>query len=91
MDRPSAMTFLFQRPLVALSPSPTFHDDGNAGGDIVRVPETIWDALLLPEGDKATLSVSRRAGNKLPGAPGLPTITCRGVLDRNVSQLSVDP
>lgn len=82
----SAMAFLFQRPPVAHSALPTFHDD-EPTADTVHVSENIWNALLLPEGEKATLAIARRAGNKLPGLPGLPSITCRGVLDRNVRSL----
>ncbi|KAI0806992.1 AAA-domain-containing protein [Fomes fomentarius] len=82
------MAFLFQRPPVAHSALPIFHDD-EPTTDTVHVSEKLWNALLLPEGEKATLAIARRAGNKLPGPPGLPSITCRGVLDRNVQELSV--
>ncbi|KAI0747694.1 AAA-domain-containing protein [Daedaleopsis nitida] len=83
------MAFLFQRPPVAHSSFPAFHDDDTSRADVVRVPQNIWNTLLLSEGEIATLSVSRCAGSNIPGPSGLPSITCRSVLDRDVKGLSV--
>lgn len=75
------MAFLFQRPPHAQA-SPAFH---HAPADTARVPEHIWNALLLSAEERIALSVAR-AGNKQAGSSaGLPSITCWGVLDRNVS------
>ncbi|KAI0710443.1 AAA-domain-containing protein [Cerioporus squamosus] len=82
------MAFLFQRPPVALSPAPAFHDDDSARQDLVRIPENIWSALLLLPEESVTLSISH-AGNKPSGSSGLPAITCRGVLDPNIESFSV--
>ena len=76
------MAFLFQRPPLAhvLAPSP--HDSST---DLVHVPEKLWRTLLLPEENRATLSIARCTGNKGSGNTGLPSITCKAVLDRTVS------
>ena len=80
----TAMAFLFQRPSVAHSSAPAFHDEDTPGQDIVRISDKVWSALLLSPEETATLSISR-VGSKHAGYPGLPSITCRGVLDPNVS------
>ncbi|KAI1788454.1 AAA-domain-containing protein [Ganoderma leucocontextum] len=80
------MAFLFQRPSVAHVPAPAFHD---VNTDVARVPEKLWNTLLLPEEEKATLSIARCTGNKGSGSTGLPSITCRGVLDRTIDILSI--
>ncbi|RPD65775.1 AAA-domain-containing protein [Lentinus tigrinus ALCF2SS1-7] len=82
------MAFLFQRPPVAHSPAPAFHDEDSAGQEIIRISHKIWSALLLAPEESATLSVSR-AGNRLPGASELPSIICRGVLDPSIQSISV--
>ena len=81
----SPMAFLFQRPPVAHIPTPAFHQ---AADDVAHVPANIWTALLLPEDETATLAITRHAGHKGTGITGgtrLPSLTCRGVLDRTVS------
>ncbi|TBU46999.1 AAA-domain-containing protein [Dichomitus squalens] len=80
------MAFLFQRPPFAHIPTPTFHE---ASDDVAHVSERLWNALLLAEDEKATLSITRNAGNKNPGSTGLPSLTCRGVLDRTNEGLSL--
>ena len=78
------MAFLFQRPPLALSSSPLFYDES---AEVARVPENIWRTLLIADKDKVTLSITRYAGNKHSGTSGVPSITCRAVLDRDVSTL----
>ncbi|KAM5535554.1 hypothetical protein V8D89_010721 [Ganoderma adspersum] len=80
------MAFLFQRPPVAHVFGPSLHDSNT---DVVRVPEKLWRTLLLPEEDKATLSIARCTGNKGSGNTGLPSITCQGVLDRTAENLLI--
>ncbi|RDX45475.1 AAA-domain-containing protein [Lentinus brumalis] len=84
------MAFLFQRPPVAHIAAPAFHDDDAAEQDIVHVSAKIWSALLLSPEETATLSISR-AGYRPSGSgsSGLPSITCRGVLDPNIDTISV--
>ncbi|KAI0373357.1 AAA-domain-containing protein [Pilatotrama ljubarskyi] len=82
------MPFLFERPPTA-SASPAFHDAPAPADDVARVPEPIWNALLLSADEKVALSIARSAGKQTGSAPGLPSIACWGVLDRNVKELSL--
>ena len=83
----SPMAFLFQRPPAAHIPTPASHQGAD---DVAHVPANVWAALLLPEDESATLAITRYAGQKgtgSTGGTGLPSLTCRGVLDRTVSAL----
>ncbi|KAI8998975.1 AAA-domain-containing protein [Trametes punicea] len=82
------MTFLFERP-PSVPARLAFHDAPPPDADIARVPEQLWNALLLSTKDKVALSISRSAGQPAGSTSGLPSITCWGVLDRNLKELSV--
>ncbi|KAI0350098.1 AAA-domain-containing protein [Trametes cingulata] len=82
------MTFLFERPPAA-SASPAFHDAPAPADDVARVPEHIWNALLLSTEERVALSIARCARKQAGSASGLPSIACWGVLDRNVKELSL--
>ncbi|KAI0668555.1 AAA-domain-containing protein [Trametes maxima] len=81
------MAFFFQRPPAA----PAFPAFADLDPDAARVPEHIWRTLLLPSEDKVALSIVRTAGRQAQAgsAAGLPSITCWGVLDQSVKDLSV--
>ncbi|KAL1947477.1 hypothetical protein VTO73DRAFT_14438 [Trametes versicolor] len=79
------MAFLFQRPPHAQA-SPAFH---HAPADTARVPEHIWNALLLSADERVALSVARIGNKQVGSSAGFPSITCWGVLDRNVKELSL--
>ncbi|KAI0831786.1 AAA-domain-containing protein [Trametes gibbosa] len=79
------MAFLFQRPPAA-QVHPAFHDAPAPNDDLARIPEHIWNALLLHAEDRVALSIAPSAGKQ---PVGLTSVTCWGVLDRSVKGLSV--
>ncbi|KAH9890705.1 AAA-domain-containing protein [Cubamyces lactineus] len=82
------MPFLFERPPAAPA-YPAFHDAPALAPDVARVPEHVWDALRLPAQERVALAIARSAGNGADSASGLPSITCWGVLDQDVKDVSV--
>ncbi|KAI0648219.1 AAA-domain-containing protein [Trametes meyenii] len=82
------MAFFFQRPPAAPA-YPAFVD---LDADAAHVPQYIWNTLLLSsEEKKVALSIARTVGTQAQAgnAASLPSITCWGVLDQNVEELSV--
>ncbi|KAH9924001.1 AAA-domain-containing protein [Epithele typhae] len=77
------MSFLFDRPPAVLVPAPAVHDDP----DVVRLPVSVWRALLLDNETKTALSVARAA--KDGGVPRLPAVTCWGVRDEDAAGVLV--
>ncbi|KAI0328087.1 AAA-domain-containing protein [Cubamyces sp. BRFM 1775] len=82
------MPFLFERPPAAPA-YPAFHDPPALDPDVARVPEHVWNALRLPAQERVALAIARSAGNGADSASGLPSITCWGVLDRDVKDVSL--
>ncbi|CDO74862.1 hypothetical protein BN946_scf185004.g12 [Trametes cinnabarina] len=82
------MTFLFERP-PAVPALPAFHDVPAHDADVARIPEHVWNALLLSGLDRAAVSIARNASKVAVSASGLQSITCWGVPDRDVKDVSV--
>ncbi|KAI0781289.1 AAA-domain-containing protein [Trametes elegans] len=82
------MAFLFAPPPKA-NASPAFHDAPDDALDVARVPEHVWNALLLAAEQSVMLTIARPDAKHARSASGLPSVACWGVLDRNTTELSV--